>query len=133
MTSLTREHWAKISLITGSTPTTRPPRLARRSTDRSKRRSRECPRSVHSLKLRQRQNIPVGIFEPRDLRSAGRAPDVVFVLLNSFVTLKHDSRRAQLLHRRVNVLHFPTERGVLRLADLFHFLNPEHRSADTKH
>jgi len=29
----------------------------------------------------ERQRIPVGIFEPRDLRAAGSGPDAEFILL----------------------------------------------------
>src|SRR4029453_9196532 len=80
-----------------------------------------CVRS--RSKLIERDRVPVGILEPRDLRTARKRHDTEFVLSKTFDDNKLDSAFLQLRNYRCNIGDVPSDRGIRRDDDLAYLLH----------
>jgi len=59
--------------------------------------------------FRQRKDIPVWIFEPRDFVATRRCPNPGSILFKKVVPFKNDSFAIKAGHYLVNILNFPTQ------------------------
>ena len=81
---------------------------------------RDTPAKDHgSLRvLPDRQNIPVGIFEPCDLAAVGRGPDAEFFILGERKFFELDSALNKPLGNSADVRYFPAEDGALTRSEI---------------
>ena len=66
------------------------------------------------LVLAEGEHIPVRIFEPRNLVSAGRGPDSPFLILHERVFLESHTSLLQPADNGLDIADFPAQNGVLR-------------------
>src|SRR5581483_2143282 len=82
--------------------------------------------------LRQREHVPIRILEPRNAVSAGEGADRIVIVRHSGISLEDDAALLQSRDRTNDVLHFPSQNGVLSWSKLAHLAHTQHGSMRVK-
>src|SRR6188768_3752227 len=73
----------------------------------------------------EREVVPVGVAEPRDPRTAGRAPDSAVILGHARVAVECDAGLDEPINFAVQVFNDPSKDRVGRRANLIHCCDPK--------